>query len=261
VIPEPFDLSGRDALVTGAASGIGRATAIRLAGAGARVVCADINESAAQETAAKITADGGNASAVRLDVTDRANVDEVFAAVPELAILGNVAGIISNARVADLSATELDRIFAVNVKGVLFCAQAALRAMRALGRGSIINVASAVIDSPGANTAAYAMSKAAVAQLTKAMAAELGADGIRVNAVAPGLTETSMISRHYTDAEGNQDDAKRDEYLGRIREKSPLGLIGEPEDIAMAIWFLAADASRFMTGQILRPNGGVAMPW
>ena len=261
MIPEPFDLSGRAALVTGAGSGIGRATAIQLAGAGARVVCADIDESAARDTADKIIVDGGSASAVRLDVTNQANVDEVFAGVSELAILCNVAGIISNAQVADLSVTELDRIFAVNVKGVLFCAQAALRAMRALGRGSIINVASAAIDSPGANTAAYAMSKAAVAQLTKAMAAELGPDGIRVNAVAPGLTETTMVSRHYIDAEGNQDDVKRDEYLDPIRAKSPLGLVGEPEDIAIAIWFLAADASRFMTGQILRPNGGVAMPW
>jgi 3-oxoacyl-[acyl-carrier protein] reductase len=257
----PFDLSGRGAFVTGAGSGIGRATAIRLAGAGAVVTCADIDAEAAARTATGITSEGGSASSVSVDVSDKASVHEAVSAVPNLMILCNIAGVISNARVEDLTTPDLDRILSVNLKGTLFCAQAAIPLMREQGRGSIINVASAAIDGGAAKLAAYAMSKAAVAQLSKTMATELAPDRIRVNAIAPGLIETNMISRHFTDEQGDVDAARREAYLDPIRQKTPLGIVGEPDDIAMTMWYLAADASRFMTGQILRPNGGVAMPW
>jgi 3-oxoacyl-[acyl-carrier protein] reductase len=133
--------------------------------------------------------------------------------------------------------------------------------MRGAGRGSIVTLASAAIDSLAPNLSAYAMSKAAIAQLTRSMATEWAQYGIRVNAVAPGFVDTGMTTYSYRDADGNIDEAKRAEYLRQMREFTPLGIAGEADDIANTIWFLAADASRYMTGQILRPNGGIAMPW
>ena len=258
---KPFDLHGRRALVTGAAQGIGRQTAVRLAQAGAEVWCVDINEAGAASTAAHLESMGGKSTPIGLDVTDSERVREVIGDLPPLHVLCNVAGILRHASAETLTEADLDRVLAVNLKSALFCAQAALAGMRAEGRGSIINLASGAIDSVAPNLSAYAMSKAAVAQLTKNMAIEWAPHGIRVNAVAPGFVDTSMTTHSYRDAEGNIDEAKRASYLALMREIAPLGITGEADDIAITIWFLAADASRFMTGQILRPNGGMAMPW
>jgi 3-oxoacyl-[acyl-carrier protein] reductase len=257
----PFDVTGRRAFVTGAGSGIGRATALRLGSAGAQVTCADIRAEEAAKTAESIRSAGGAADSLQLDVSNRAAVSEAVGAIDDLSILCNVAGIISNSRVADLAVEDLDRVLGVNLKGTLFCSQAAIPIMRGRGRGSIVNIASAAIDAASASQAAYAMSKAAVVQLTKTMATELGPDKIRVNSVAPGLVETNLISRHFVAEDGTVDEERREAYLGPIRARTPLGMVGEPDDIAMTILFLVSDASRFMTGQILRPNGGVAMPW
>lgn len=259
--PNPFDLSGRRALVTGAANGIGAQTARRFAAAGAAVICVDINKAGAVGTADEINAAGGAASAIGLDVADRAQVQDLIGGGPPLDILCNVAGILRHAPIEALSEEVLDQVLAINLKGTLFCAQAAYEGMRAGGGGSIINLASAAIDQIAPTIGAYAVSKAAVAQLTRTMATEWAGAGIRVNAVAPGFVDTEMTTHSYRNASGEIDPDRRAEYLRKMREFTPLGIAGEADDIATAIWFLAADASRYITGQILRPNGGIAMPW
>jgi 3-oxoacyl-[acyl-carrier protein] reductase len=257
----PFDLTGRRALVTGAASGIGAQTARRFAGAGASVICVDVDVDGATATAEGIAAAGGTASAVGLDVSDRDRVHEVIATGEPLDILCNVAGILRHAPIESLAEDVLDQVLAINLKGTLFCAQAAYAGMRASGGGSIINLASAAIDQIAPGIGAYAMSKAAVAQLTRTMATEWAGAGIRVNAVAPGFVDTEMTTHSYRTGNGEIDPDKRAEYLRKMQDFTPLGIVGEADDIATTVWFLASDASRYMTGQILRPNGGIAMPW
>ncbi len=257
-----FDLTGRVAVVTGAGSGIGRASARLLAAAGASVVCLDRDGEAATATADLA---GDRASPVEIDVADREAVDAAVAAAAgthgRLDVMCNVAGIMTNAAVADLDETDLDRVLAVNLKGVLFGCQAAVRVMRGGGGGSIVNMSSSAIDAAAPLIGAYAMSKAAVAQLTKTLAVEVGADRIRVNAVAPGFVETGMTARHFVRPDGTVDAERREAVLKPMRARSPLRRIGEPEDVARTVLYLASDASSFVTGQTLRTNGGVAMPW
>ena len=256
---DAFRLDGRIAVVTGAGSGIGRATAMVLAGAGATVVCADIDSAAAEATAGSI--DG---PARRVDVTSKAEVDELVkrtvAEHGRLDVLCNVAGIIHESPVADTSEADLDRVIAVNLKGVLFGCQLAAPVMVAQGSGAIINMASGAIDTPAPNLVTYAMTKAAVAQLTRTLAVEVARQGVRVNAIAPGFIVTNMTARHYTDADGSVDRAKEEAMLSIMRKRTPLGILGEPDDIAYAVLYLASDASKYVTGQVLRPNGGVSMP-
>ena len=249
---DPFRLDGRAAVVTGAASGIGRATAITLSWAGASVVLADVDEQGLADTATQIE---GKSLVVPTDVSRQAEVDDLvdraFTEFGRLDVLANVAGIIVNNRIVDTTEEELDRVLSINLKGVFFGCRAALSAMT--DGGSIINMASAAIDQPAAGLVSYAMSKAAVAMLTRTAAQEGGKAGVRVNAVAPGFVATPMTKRG-----GEERFAAVAEQMKRI---SPLGAVGEPDDIANVVLFLASDASRFITGQILRPNGGAAMPW
>ncbi len=260
-----FDLAERVAVVTGAGSGIGRASAEMLARAGARVVCADIDEQRVEKAAAEINSGGGSAAARRVDVSRKAEVDAlVQGALAEhgrLDVMCNIAGVIGVSSVVDTAEEELDRVLATNLKGVFFGCQAAARVMMQQGSGSIISTASAAIDTPAAGIVCYAMSKAAVAQLTKTLAVEAGPRGVRVNAIAPGFVITGMTSRHFRREDGTVDEAARDATIKPMAAGSPLGIVGEPDDIAYAVLYLAGDASRFVTGQILRPNGGVAMPW
>jgi 3-oxoacyl-[acyl-carrier protein] reductase len=256
----PFDMNLRRALVTGAANGIGRQTSIRLAQAGAEVWCVDIDESGALATAKEIEARGGRATGIGLDVSDSARVRDVIGGLPSLHVVCNVAGILRHAPVETLSEAMVDQVLAVNLKSALFTAQAAFDGMKREGGGSIVNLASAAIDQVAPNLAAYAMSKAGIAQLTRNMAIEWAQHSIRVNAVAPGFVDTQMTAHSDRDEAGNIDPAKRAAHLDAMRDYTPLGFPGEPDDIANTVWFLASDASRFMTGQILRPNGGIAMP-
>ena len=260
-----FDLTGRSAVVTGAGSGIGQATAITLAAAGAVVVVADIDDDGGRDTVSAITRAGGRAEQRHVDVSRRGEVDALVehavTTFGRLDVMANVAGIISQAPVTDIDEAELDRILAVNLKGTFFGCQAALRAMARQGSGSIVNMSSGGIDAPSAGLACYAMTKAAIAQLTKTVAAEGGPSGVRANAIAPGFVITNMTSRHFRNDDGTVDEARKEATLKPMRAMSPLGVVGDADDIALCVLYLASDASRFMTGQILRPNGGVAMPW
>ncbi|MFE7029642.1 SDR family NAD(P)-dependent oxidoreductase [Streptomyces sp. NPDC057621] len=249
-----YDLTGRTAFVTGAASGIGRACAVLLARAGATVHCADLDAQGLDETAALIKDAGGTARTHPLDVTDRARLDEAVATCARLDVMAAVAGIMHSSPVLETRDEDLDRVLAVNFKGVLYACQAAARSMlTSRTSGSIITMASGAVDTGGPGLLCYGAAKAAVVQLTKTLATEMGPHGIRVNAVAPGWIRTPMTDRHDGEAQ-----ARTEALMSRM---SPLGRVGAPEDIAHAVLHLASDASAFTTGQILRPNGGVAMPW
>ncbi len=260
-----FDLTDRVAIVTGAASGIGRASAERMAEAGAIVVCADRDEDGATITAEHITGAGGRADVVPLDVTDREQVEAlVHVAVDRhgrLDVMANVAGVMHRSTVLETTEEDLDRLLSINLKGVFFGCQAAGRVMAEQGSGSIVNMASAAVDQPAGGLACYGMAKAALVQLTKVLAVELGSSGVRANAVAPGFIVTPMTNRAWTAEDGTEDPEIKEAFTARMAKGTPLRTVGEPDDIAYAVLYLASDASKFMTGQILRPNGGVAMPW
>ncbi|MER6450178.1 SDR family NAD(P)-dependent oxidoreductase [Streptomyces venezuelae] len=250
----PYGLTGRTALITGAASGIGRATAVLLAEAGAHVHCADRDEQGLAETAALVAKAGGAATVHRLDVTDRTALRAAVTAAGPLDIAAAVAGVMHTSSVLETADEDLDRILDINFKGVLRTCQEAARSMIAAGRpGSIVTMASGAVDAAQPGLLCYSAAKAAIVQLTKTLATEAGPHGIRVNAVAPGWIRTPMTGRH---GPGVQEQTE----AAMIR-MSPLRRVGEPEDIARAVLYLASDASSFMTGQILRPNGGVSMPW
>jgi 3-oxoacyl-[acyl-carrier protein] reductase len=251
---ESFRVDGRVAVVTGAGSGIGRASALALGGAGATVVCADIDGDTAQATAAEITALGGRAESAGLDVSVRIDVDALAARVAAerggIHVWCNIAGIMVEGPFLDAPEDDLDRIISVNLKGVFFGCQAAGRVM--VGQpegGSIINASSAAADTPSPNIVSYAICKAV----------EVGKRHVRVNAVAPGFVLTGMTRRYFVRPDGTVDEAMQEAVVAPMRKYTPLRSIGEPEDIAAAVLYLASDASRFMTGQVLRPNGGVAM--
>lgn len=262
---QAFDLSGRVAVVTGAGSGIGRASAHILAAAGAAVVCADIDEVAAGETASSIAAAGGEAIAAHVDVARRSEVDDLVCGAASqfgrLDVMCNIAGIMHESTVIDTEEADLDRVLAVNLKGVFFGCQAAGRIMAEQGRGSIINMASGAIDTPAPRIVCYAIAKAGVNQLTKTLALELGPRGVRVNAIAPGFVITGMTARHCRRPDGSVDSERLEATAAPMRRASPLGVVGDPKDIAFSVLYLASDAARFVTGQTLRPNGGVTMTW
>jgi 3-oxoacyl-[acyl-carrier protein] reductase len=237
-VHDAFDLTGRVALVTGAGGDIGRTTAEVLAAAGASVVCADIKLTATEETVHAILQAGGDAEPAQVDVAERGALSELVERTVgmrgALHIMCNVAGIMIDSSLIDLDHDEFDRILSVNLKGVLYGCQAAGRVMVEQGAGSIINMASAAVLTPAPGVGAYAICKAGVAQLTQSMAVEVGRHGVRVNTVAPGYVPTNMTARYYT-------------------------RVGRTSDIAYCVLYLASDASSFVTGQLLSPNGGVAM--
>jgi 3-oxoacyl-[acyl-carrier protein] reductase len=250
---DQFRVDGKAAVVTGAASGIGRATAVALSDAGARLVLADRDEENLEKTL-KMVAEG---IVVPVDVSKQADVaalvDRAVSHFGRLDVMANVAGIMgAGGPITEIDEAALDRVLAVNLKGVFFGVQAALRVMGEQKSGSIINMASAAIDAAPAGLAAYSMAKAGVAILTRVAALEGGPVGVRVNCVAPGFVVTPMTQRGEPE--------RMEAVKAMMRKRSALGLVGEPEDIANAVLYLASDASRFMTGQVVRPNGGTVMP-
>jgi NAD(P)-dependent dehydrogenase (short-subunit alcohol dehydrogenase family) len=236
-------LEGREAVVTGAARGIGAAIAAALAAAGARVTLADIDGAGAQQAAETI---GGTARGVALDVTDAAACEALAASLDRTAILVNNAGIIRQGRITDPDAPEIwARTLAINAGGAFNMCRAFHTQLRDT-RGVVINLASIRSFTAAANAAAYAASKGAVMQLTKALAVEWAADGIRVNAIAPGFIETPLIP----------DDEKTPQREAAIMARTPMKLIGDPRDVAGAAVFLASDEARYITGAILPIDGG-----
>ena len=259
-----FSLAGKVAVVTGAARGIGAQAAVTFAQAGADVVLADVLADALEDTAARVRALGRTATVVPTDVSRKASVDALAArAVAErgrLDVWANVAGVLRYSPITETTEDDFRTVTGVNLDGVYWGVAAAMRAMKEHGGGAIVNIASAGGDMPAPMISVYALTKAAVMMITRSAAIEGGEHGIRVNAVAPGFIDTPMVAGYYTRDDGSFDaDAKRDVFAQRASQ-SPLRRTGEPEDITWAMLYLAADASRFMTGQVLRPNGGVVMP-
>lgn len=262
---QAFDLTGRIAVLTGAASGIGRATALVLSGAGATVVLGDIDGPGVEATVKEIDGRGGTAVGVEMDVTRRAGVDALVARATRdygrIDIMGNIAGVRSDGPVVDITDEEFEKVFDINLRGVFYGCQAALRAMIPQGSGNIINISSGIVDDPGPTMATYGMTKAAVAALTKAIAAEGAEHGIRANAIAPGVILSNFSRAHFVDDAGEVDPVRYDAYLEWAASMAPLARVGMPAEVAWMILYLVSDAASFVTGQILRPNGGSSMPW
>ncbi|MEO5838253.1 MAG: SDR family oxidoreductase [Acidimicrobiales bacterium] len=262
-IKDEFDLSGRTAVITGGGGGIGRETALVLAEAGANVVVGDVKAEGLRETIVMAEDIGGKGLAVTTDVTKKAQVEALVSAARDqfgsVDIMCNVAGIIRNNLVVDTPEEELDAVLAVNLKGVYFGCQAAAALMIQQQRGSIINFASTGMDSPVPTISCYALTKAAVAMLTRTLATEVGQYGVRVNAMAPGFTDTPMTQRWFTNDDGSVDASKRDQLWTMRGSQAPLNCIGTARDQALGVLYLASDASRFVTGQVMRINGGVSM--
>lgn len=259
----PFDLSGRVAIVTGAARGIGLSVATVLARAGAAVVLTDISPLAA--VCAELSDQGLHCECAPLDVSDRMSFDQLVADVVDrhgrLDIMVNNAAVIDDSTPLTVTEAELDRVHAVNFKGVVWGSQSAARVMIAAGSGSIINITSGVVDVAIAAVAGYSTSKAAAAQYSRGLAMEIGSSGVRVNTVAPGWTDTPMNERNVLRTDGSVDAKRKAQYVAMRAASAPMGIAGDPLDQAYAVLYLASDASRFVTGSVMRANGGVTMPW
>jgi len=247
-VTNPFDLTGKVALITGANTGIGQAIAFALAGAGADVALA--GRSRAEETAGRVEALGRKATTIDADLASLAPVqqavDRTISALGGLDILVNNAGIISRADAVDVSEADWDAVIDTNLKSLFFLCQAAGRHMIGAGGGKIVNIASMLSFQGGIRVPAYTASKSAVAGLTKALANEWAGKGVNVNAIAPGYIATDNT------AALRADDARNRQILERI----PAGRWGDSADIGGAALFLASSAADYVHGHVLAVDGG-----
>jgi len=243
-----MSLQGRIALVTGGGSGIGRATAIRLAEDGADGVVLDLNLDGAGETVTRLEKLGRRALAVRADVTRsdevRVAVEQAERALGPIDVLVNNAGLAWQATFLEMPEADWDRMLAVHLKGAYNCSRAVLPGMLARGWGRIVSLSSTAGLGGTGRSVAYAAAKAALIGFTKSLAREVAPHGITVNAVAPGFIATPMTSTWPADRRA------------RVAEETPVRREGTPDDIAHAIAYLASEEASFVTGQVLSPNGG-----
>jgi 3-oxoacyl-[acyl-carrier protein] reductase len=244
-------VNGVVAIVTGGGSGIGRAIAQRLASDGAAVVVNDADRARADAVAAAIVAAGRRAVAAWGDVANESDVAEVVATCRrvfgESTLLVNCAGHVHQAPFLEISPAEFDRMFAVHVRGVYLFTRAVLPAMLAKKSGVIVNVASQLGQIGGVELVHYSAAKAAIIGLTKSLAREVSAQGVRVNAIAPGPIETPLVM------------ALSEDWRRRKAAELPLGRFGQPEEVAAAVAFLASDEASLFVGQTLGPNSGDVM--
>lgn len=243
------ELQGKRALVTGGARGIGAAIAKSLADAGADLVVCDLNEPA--DTVAAIEQAGGSAIGMACDVSDENATAELFEAIDRswggLDISVNAAGILIEAKIADMDIADFDKIVAVNLRGTFLIAQGAARLMQKVGAGRLITISSELAYLGREDFSAYCATKAAVVGLTRSLARELAPD-ILVNSVAPGPTDTPMLDQESMSPEWREKELQ-----------IPLGRFGKPEEIAALVRFLSGPDAGFFTGQTLSPNGGAVM--
>ena len=244
-------LKDKVAVITGAANGIGRAVAETFAREGARLMLADLMEEELERVAAAIRQNGGEAQTFVCDVTDRSRVERLIAETSaqfgRLDIVVNNAGITADAQLVKMTEEQWDRVIDVNLKGVFNVAQAAARVMKEQGSGVILNASSIVGLYGNFGQTNYAATKWGVNGMTKTWARELGKYGIRVNAVAPGMIATAMtekMPRH---------------VLDMMAQKTPLGRVGTPQEVANGYLFLASDEASFITGAILSIDGGLTI--
>jgi NAD(P)-dependent dehydrogenase (short-subunit alcohol dehydrogenase family) len=247
-------LEGKRAIVTGAASGIGRATAVLLAREGAAVIAADLDEAGVGGVAATIAAEGGRAAGVRCDVTVETDcrrlVEAAVAGFGGLDIVVNCAGIIRRTSVVDTAEADWDLVMAVNVKAVYLLGKHAIPEMALDGGGVVVNIGSGWGLKGGPRAASYCASKGAVVNLTRAMAIDHGPQGIRVNCVCPGDTDTPLLR-----SEAQQLGEDVTAFLASSAER-PIPRLGTPEDTARAVLYLASDAASWVTGATLVVDGG-----
>lgn len=242
----------RVAIVTGGARGIGRAIAKAFAERGLVCVIADIDLEAAEEVAREVRDAGGEAIAIKTDLSRVDQVVKLSSQITErfgrLDILVNNAGVLSNTPYDEITEVEWDRVLDINLKGVLFASSAALKPMRARGWGRIINISSLAGRNGGVSVGpAYVASKAALIGLTRHLAKKVARDGVTVNAVAPGTTETDIIKGFNA------------EQMAAINDAIPVGRLGQPDEIAQTVAFLASDSAAFITGAVIDVNGGMYM--
>lgn len=249
------------AIVTGAARGIGRSVALRLASDGYSIAVADRSEVGALETVDLIRSRQATAEPFVVDVSDTVEVNDLFSSVTAMlgspCVLVNVAGILSTSTVVDLEDEEWDRVLAVNLKGTFLCARAAVQQMQKAGAvyGRIVNVSSEVAKTPQPGLAHYAASKAGVIAFTQALALELAGSGVTANCVIPTLTDTPMIAEHAEDlatARGGE----AEEWLQTFHELVPMGRMAKPDEVSSVIAFLVSAEAGFVTGACYNVTGG-----